>query len=123
VGDYHYGSRYLPRTIDVAGNALLGFIINRGFLHLPRAIDRAVDLLSQAAVPVMLLNLGFQLLRTALQSHSSSLLLATVTRLVVAPLVAILLTTLFGLSGLPQLVVIVQAAMPTAFITPVWRWP
>ena len=70
----------------------------------------------------MLLNLGFQLSRTALQSHSSSLLLATVTRLV-APLVALLLTTLFGLSSLPQLVIIVQAAMPTAFITPVWLWP
>ncbi len=97
--------------------ALVGFVVNQGYLQLPLAVDRAIELLSDAAVPVMLLNLGFQLSRTGLRGRSSPLLLATLARLLVSPLIALLLATLFGLSGLTRQVIVVQAAMPTAVIT------
>lgn len=97
--------------------ALLGFAINRGLFALPIPLHRVVDILADAAVPVMLLNLGLQLSRTLLQGRTSALVLVSAVRLVASPLIAFALMPLFGLSGVTQQVVLVQAAMPTAVIT------
>jgi hypothetical protein len=62
----------------------------------------------------MLLILGLQLSRTRVRGQIGPILLATVTRLAVAPLVAFPLVALLGLSGLARQVSIVEASMPTA---------
>jgi hypothetical protein len=93
---------------------LLGFAVNMARIELPLPLDRAVSLLGQAAVPVMLLILGLQLSRTRVRGQIGPILLATVTRLAVAPLVAFPLVALLGLSGLARQVSIVEASMPTA---------
>jgi predicted permease len=94
--------------------AVLGLLINIKGVVLPLPIDRAVTLLGQAAVPCMLLILGLQLSRTSVRGRIGPILLATVTRLAIAPLIAFGLVALLGLSGLARQVAIVQASMPTA---------
>jgi predicted permease len=94
--------------------AALGLLVNINNVALPLPLDRAVTLLGQAAVPCMLLILGLQLSRTSVKGRMGPILLATVTRLAIAPLIAFGLVALLGLTGLTRQVAIVQASMPTA---------
>jgi len=93
---------------------VLGFVVNMRGISIPIPLDRAVTLLGQAAVPCMLLILGLQLSRTSVKNRLGPVLLATATRLVIAPLIAFGVVHLLGLSGLARQVSIVQASMPTA---------
>jgi predicted permease len=101
-------------TVPLPYATVLGFLVNIKGLTLPLPLDRAVTILGQAAVPGMLIVLGLQLSRTAVRGRVGPILLATVTRLGVAPLIALALATLLGLSGLTRQVSIIQASMPTA---------
>jgi predicted permease len=92
----------------------LGFVVNMNEIALPLPLERAVTVLGQAAVPCMLVILGLQLSRTSVKGRVWPILLATGTRLVIAPLIAIPLTALLGLSGLAQQVAVIEASMPTA---------
>jgi predicted permease len=93
----------------------LGFLLNTLNLSLPLPLERMSGLLSQAAVPVMLIILGLQLSRMPLVlNRVGPILLATALRLVAAPLIAFLLAYLLGLSILTRQVSIIQASMPTA---------
>jgi hypothetical protein len=96
---------------------LVGLAINLGYTTLPAPLDRALTLLGQAAVPVMLFNLGLQLSRTSFKGKIKPLLLATLIRLVISPLLAWPMISLMGLSGLSRQVTLIQAAMPTAVST------
>jgi len=93
---------------------ILGLTINLGYVTLPLPVDRAIALLSNAAVPVMLVTLGLQLSRTSLKGKLKPILLATTTRLAISPLLALPLTILMGLTGLTQQVILTQSGMPTA---------
>ena len=101
-------------TVPLPYATVLGFLVNIKGIALPLPLDRAVTILGQAAVPGMLIVLGLQLSRTSVRGRVGPILLATVTRLGVAPLIAIALATLLGLSGLTRQVSVIQASMPTA---------
>jgi predicted permease len=101
-------------TVPLPYAAVLGFLFNITGVTLPLPLNRAVTILGQAAVPGMLIVLGLQLSRTSVRGRVAPILLATITRLGVAPLIAIALATLLGLSGLTRQVSILQASMPTA---------
>lgn len=96
----------------------LGFLVKFGGIDLPLPLVRAVDVLSAAAVPVMLTMLGIQLarisLRDGLRSMFGPLLLASAGRLLLAPVIIVLLAALLGISGLTRSVLIVQLSGPTA---------
>jgi predicted permease len=81
----------------------------------PLPISRALEMLSRATVPTMLIVLGMQL--AALPFERSFWRLIGVTsalRLVVAPLITIVLTVPFGLTGVPRQVSVLEAAVPSA---------
>jgi hypothetical protein len=67
----------------------------------------------------MLVVLGLQLARTPVRGRLGPILLATATRLGVAPLIAFALVGLLGISGVTRQVVIVQASLPTAVLSSV----
>ena len=85
----------------------------------PLAILRPITLLSEAAIPVMLLILGIQLERAALPDRPAAVGVAVALSLLVGPLVGIGLTLVLGLTGLARQVAIVGASMPAAVITTV----
>jgi predicted permease len=97
--------------------AVLGVLFNRWNVKLPVSLDRSVKLLSDAAIPAMLVVLGIQLSRASMRGQIRPILMASSLRLLAGPLLAFGLVLLFGMSGYARQVSIVQAGMPTAVAT------
>lgn len=85
----------------------------------PVAVMRPIRLLSDAAIPVMLLVLGMQLERATTPKHPMAVAAAVVLSLVIAPVIAFGLTALLGLAGAARQAAIIEASMPAAVITTV----
>ncbi len=109
--------------VPVLYAALAGLAFNRLQVEMPLPLFRAVDLLADAAVPGMLVLLGVQLrattFATTLAGRRSLALFPAVARLLVAPLVAMALCALLGVTGPERGVLILQSAMPTAVMATV----
>lgn len=85
----------------------------------PVSVMRPITLLSDAAIPVMLLILGMQLQAAAMPERPGVVGVAVALSLLVGPLVGVGLTLLLGLTGQARQVAIVGASMPAAVITTV----
>ncbi|MGD1897623.1 MAG: AEC family transporter [Phormidesmis sp.] len=100
--------------------ATLGGIGLQSFtLQVPEALNRALTLLSDAAIPIALLTLGVQLSHTALSFGLYEILAATL-RLLVSPLTAYGIGRMLALEGLDLAVLVMQSAMPVAVNTLIW---
>lgn len=100
--------------VPITHAAVLGILVNVGDVTLPEPLANAISILADAAVPGMLALLGLQLARTSLYARWGPILLASGTRLILGPLLAVPLALLLGLSGVSFQVAIVESAMPTA---------
>jgi len=83
----------------------------------PAPVMRPIELLSNAALPVMMLVLGMQLERAAIPERPLLVVLATVLTLVVTPLLALGLVQVLGLSGAARQAAMIEASMPAAVVT------
>ena len=101
--------------------AALGTVFTLANLSVPEPLGKAVHLLGQASVPVMLAVLGVRLaevLRSRQRvQHLPALGVATLMRLIVSPALAFFFAGLVGLSGVARDVTVLQSAMPTAVIS------
>lgn len=95
----------------------LGIIFLQFGWKLPSGIDRTVSLLSDAAIPCMLVLLGMQLVNIRLNGRILPLMLTGSMRLLIAPLLAFGLARLFGMTGPSYQAVVLEAAMPVAVLT------
>jgi predicted permease len=95
------------------GVALALLVIATG-VTVPIAITRPVTLLSEAALPLMIVVLGMQLERAVWPARPAATLCAVAASLVVAPLVAIGLTALLGLPLPARQAAVTLSAMPAA---------
>ncbi len=117
------GKRSLPQALRGVAKvpAIYGvaaaLIVLAGGISLPAGLTRPIGLLSDAALPIMILVLGMQLERAKTAERPSMVLLAVGLSLVAAPIVALGLTELLGLSGTAQQAGVVLAAMPSAVLT------
>ena len=84
---------------------------------LPLPVMRPIQLLSNAAIPAMLLILGMQLERAVKPERPWLVGLTTALRLVVSMALGFALAPILGLSGVARQAGVLQAAMPTAVIT------
>jgi len=92
----------------------LALLLRAAHVTAPLPILRAVSLIGQAAVPLMLMMLGIQLSQTRLGGRYAQVAVGVALRLVVGAFVAMGLAPLLGLQGLARNVAIVQASTPTA---------
>jgi predicted permease len=83
----------------------------------PIALLRPITMLSDAALPLMILVLGMQLERAASPKRPALVGVAVCVSLLLAPLVALGLTSLFGVSGAARQAVVVLSSMPVAVVT------
>lgn len=104
--------RALATPMAVAGAVSL--LVNLSGVDLPVVVDRSIGLLADALIPVMLLTLGMQLVKSGRPSWSSDLGVVLVAKLVVAPLVAGLAASALSLRGDLLDAVVIQSAMPPA---------
>jgi hypothetical protein len=92
----------------------LAVSVRAAALPLPFAVARPIELLAQAAVPIMLLLLGMQMSAAGPVKRPGLLALAVGMRLVLSPLIAWFLAPGLGLVGLASQVGILEAATPAA---------
>ena len=86
-------------------------------LQLPGTLMRPVTMLSDAALPMMILVLGMQLERATRPERPAMVAVAVVLSIVLMPLAAIGIAVLIGLRGPAFQAGVLQASMPTAVIT------
>jgi len=86
-------------------------------LHVPDAIARPMAMLSDAALPMMVLVLGMQLERVTWPERPDMVIAASLLSLVATPLAAFGVAHLLGLQGPALQAGVLQASMPTAVVT------
>jgi predicted permease len=95
----------------------LGILFLQFSWKLPSGLDRTVNLLSDAAIPCMLVLLGMQLVSIRWNGHIKPLIVTSSMRLLIAPALAFGMTRLFGMTGPAYQAVILEAGMPVAVLT------
>ncbi|MGE5221359.1 MAG: AEC family transporter [Omnitrophica WOR_2 bacterium] len=87
--------------------------------QIPFPVDRTLRLLSQAAIPCMMILMGIQLQGAVWNGNLRALAAANVVRLLVAPILAIGLSLLVGLQGPARQAGVVESSMPSAILATV----
>ena len=95
----------------------LGLLVNFGVFALPAPVGRGLELLGQAAVPLMLVVLGAQLARVKIEKQLPLIALAGSMKVLFAPVLGYFLARLMGFSGPAANIAIIQTSMPTAVIS------
>jgi malate permease and related proteins len=104
------------RVPAIYGVLAAAVVVNAG-IALPLAVTRPVAMLSDAAIPTMILVLGMQLERAALPPRPSIVAVAVAVSLVVGPLVALAITAVLGIDGPARQAAVCLASMPVAVVT------
>lgn len=108
-------------SVPVIYAAAVGVILNLTGTPLPEPIIKAAHILGQGLVPASLVVLGSQIVVTFQErrqvSQKPALAIAVIMRLIVAPLIAIIISSFLGLQGLTQKVIVLETATPTAVMS------
>jgi predicted permease len=92
---------------------LLALLINTFSIQLPAPLERTVQLAAGGTIPLMLILLGVELTRVQLSGSLRAIQLSVSLRLLIAPMIALLLTALFGIGGSARQGSVTQASMPS----------
>lgn len=96
------------------GACVIGGVINASGISLPLFGLKALSILSNAALPIGLLSVGVGLELRYLKHAKKELIVATVAKLILFPVLAYGMGLLFGLSGMSLNIAVIFGAMPTA---------
>ena len=100
----------------IYGIAAAMFVIATG-IDMPTPLLRPITMLSDAALPLMILVLGMQLERAAAPNRPALVAAAVCVSLLAAPLIALGLTSALNVSGAARQAVVVLSSMPVAVAT------
>lgn len=92
---------------------LLALTVNALQFELPLALQRAVDLASGGTIPLMLVLLGLQMTQVEFSKNLRALQLSVSMRLLIAPILALLITAMFGIQAFARQGAVTQASMPS----------
>jgi hypothetical protein len=109
------GVARVPAIYAVAAAAIV--VLTR--VELPQAVVRPVGMLSDAALPIMLIVMGMQLERAVMPRQARAVAIAVLLSLVAGPIVGLGLSILLDFSGPARQAAILLASMPTAVVTTV----
>jgi predicted permease len=94
----------------------VAILVNIFNWKIPLPLDRTISILSDAALPVMMVVLGIQLYQSNKSSHITALVLSNVLRLFGGAFIGVALGWLFSLKGAAYQASVIQSAMPAAVI-------
>lgn len=100
----------------IYGMAAAAVVLATG-ISVPTPLLRPITMLSDAALPLMILVLGMQLERASAPKRPALVAAAVCVSLLVAPLVALGLTSMFDVTGAARQAVVVLSSMPVAVAT------
>lgn len=92
----------------------MGLALNLGNTALPRFLFRPLDLLGDTALPLVLMSIGASLEFARLRGAASPSLIASLIKVVAAPIFGFLLAGLFALSQTERMIAIFYLAAPAA---------
>lgn len=93
---------------------LIGGSINYFDLYMPIIAVKFLEVLSASALPLGLLSIGFALDLNSVKEAKAELVISSVLKLVIMPIVMFLIGKLFSLDSFLLTILIIFAAMPTA---------
>jgi malate permease and related proteins len=94
--------------------AMFGVALNALGVRIPTGIDRGIELLAQAAVPMLLISLGLQIGASGFPRPNAAMLRSLALRLVLGPCIAFFVAWVVGANGLERSALVLSSAMPTA---------
>ena len=106
----------LLRVPTIYAVTLAGVVIATGW-PVPAALMQPIEMLGDAALPLMILVLGMQLDRATMPDRPIVVAAAVSISLVIAPLLAFAIAGLLGLTGPAMQAAVLQASMPAAVVT------
>lgn len=86
-------------------------------IYVPQPLMRGIEVAGAGAIPVMLVVLGMQIADLTDVSRVWLAAPATVLRLMVAPIIAVIVAGWLDLEGLSRATSVIEASMPTAVVT------
>jgi len=95
---------------------VMGLLVNQGVVTPPLPVARGLDLLGEAAVPLMLLLLGMQLARADWGNQIRLVALAAIIKASLPPMIGLLLARLLQLPPELAAIAVMHVSMPTAVI-------
>lgn len=102
-----------PVVVAAVPSLLVSFLE----IPIPLALSRIIELLAGGMIPLMLLTLGLQMANITDIKLDRNVFVASLTRLVIGPLLGVALAAPFALSEIARGTGILQAAMPAAVFT------
>lgn len=105
-------------TVPAIYGLLAAGIVRWANLKIPLFVDRSVTMLSEAAIPVMLVILGLQIAQARVWPRNRMTLISTAAflQLIATPLIALGMAHILGLAGISRQAAVLQSAMPAAVI-------
>jgi predicted permease len=97
----------------------LALLIRAAGIQLPQPLARTIEIAANGTIPMMLILLGLELTRIQWSHSFRALGLGVLAKLLIAPLISLLLASLFGLQGAGRQGGVLEASMPAAVATTV----
>ncbi|MCP5099327.1 MAG: hypothetical protein GY943_27555 [Chloroflexi bacterium] len=104
-------------TIPMPYAFMLGLWLNSSGTQLPAQIGESIEILGRAMIPTGLIILGLQLRGVKLNGRWRPILTVSFTRFFIGVTIAYLISFIFKLEGINQIVFILQASMPAGILS------
>ncbi|MDO7785749.1 AEC family transporter [Desulforamulus aquiferis] len=92
----------------------LGYLFQYLNIKIPNPILIPLNYVYDGFIAIALLTLGFQLANISWRFSFNKVLITNILRLIISPIIALFIVTLFGITGVTAQVLIISSAVPTA---------
>ncbi len=93
---------------------IIGGSINFLGIHIPLVINNTLEILSNAALPMGLLSVGFGLVIREIKSSKKALILSSIAKHLILPILIYIFGKFFGIDGIMLSILVLFAVLPTA---------
>ena len=104
-------------SFPVLWAVILGIIFNIFNVPIGIVATNIVGYLAAVAVPIVMISLGLSLKFKGVFKNFKIVGLDVIVTLLIAPIIALFLVSIFGLSGMEKTISIIEAAMPSGLLT------
>ncbi|MBL8100623.1 MAG: AEC family transporter [Anaerolineales bacterium] len=105
----------IPSLYGVA----LALVVKFTDFQMPIPLERTIEIAANGAVPSMIVLLGLELTRIEWTYNFKALSIGVLIKLLIAPMIGLIIASMFGFQGFEKQANVMQAAMPAAVATTV----
>jgi hypothetical protein len=98
---------------------VLAVLVKWTGFQIPIPLEHTIEIAANGAVPSMIVLLGLELTKIEWSNNFQALSVGVATKLLIAPVVGLIIASMFGFQGFEKQANIIQAAMPAAVATTV----